>query len=112
MSIIAGFLGILLTLMLLKVFEDHQKMGQLKRGLAEEKEKNRKWMAQYSELLVRKSEETGIPAHTLEAVRYAMIHSHPDNGGKKEEFIVFAGCYNQLKLLQKQGGQNNGKHVF
>lgn len=112
MSIFIGFLGSFLTLMLLTAFENYRKTDRLKRELAAEKEEKRKWMALYGELRVRKAEETGIPEHTLEAVRYAMIHSHPDNGGKKEEFIVFAGCYNQLKLLQKQGGQNNGKHVF
>lgn len=33
----------------------------------------------------------------LEAVRYAMIHSHPDNGGDTEQFIKFKECYEKLK---------------
>lgn len=37
-----------------------------------------------------------IPDNTLEAVRYAMIHSHPDNGGDTEQFIKFKEVYDRL----------------
>ncbi|AXF52279.1 MAG: DnaJ domain-containing protein [Caudoviricetes sp.] len=32
-----------------------------------------------------------------EAVRYAMVKAHPDNGGKQEDFIRFQECYKRLK---------------
>ncbi len=32
----------------------------------------------------------------LEAVRYAMKHAHPDNGGNAEDFIKFNKCYEEL----------------
>lgn len=33
----------------------------------------------------------------LDAVRYAMIRAHPDNGGKEEDFIKFRQVYEKLK---------------
>lgn len=33
----------------------------------------------------------------LEAVRYAMIKSHPDNNGKQEDFIKFKKLYDSLQ---------------
>lgn len=32
----------------------------------------------------------------IDAVRYAMKHSHPDNGGNVEDFIKFKKCYEEL----------------
>lgn len=32
----------------------------------------------------------------IDAVRYAMKHSHPDNGGNTEDFIRFQKCYEEL----------------
>lgn len=32
-----------------------------------------------------------------EAVRYAMLKSHPDNGGKQEDFIKFRKLYETIK---------------
>lgn len=37
-----------------------------------------------------------IPKDTIEAVRYAMKHAHPDNGGNAEDFIRFQKCYKEL----------------
>lgn len=37
-----------------------------------------------------------IPKGTIEAVRYAMIHNHPDNGGSSEKFILYKNCYDRL----------------
>ena len=34
---------------------------------------------------------------TLDAIRYAVIKSHPDNGGNKEDFIRFNECYKAMK---------------
>lgn len=38
-----------------------------------------------------------IPIGTLEAVKYAMNKSHPDNGGKQEDFIKLRKIYEELK---------------
>lgn len=32
----------------------------------------------------------------IDAVRYAMKHAHPDNGGNAEDFIRFQKCYEEL----------------
>jgi len=37
-----------------------------------------------------------IPQDTIEAVKYAMKHAHPDNGGNEEDFIKFKKCYEKL----------------
>ncbi len=37
-----------------------------------------------------------IPKDTVEAVKYAMKHAHPDNGGNTEDFIKFKKCYEEL----------------
>lgn len=38
-----------------------------------------------------------LPDGTLEAVKYAMNKSHPDNGGNQEDFIKFRKLYEDLK---------------
>lgn len=37
-----------------------------------------------------------IPPNTIQAVKYAMKHAHPDNGGNAEEFMKFQKCYEEL----------------
>ncbi len=37
-----------------------------------------------------------ISKDTVDAVRYAMKHAHPDNGGNAEDFIRFKKCYEDL----------------
>lgn len=50
----------------------------------------------------QKSKPTEIPKGTIEAVRYAMIHSHPDNGGSSEKFILYKECYEKLTKGMKK----------
>ena len=38
-----------------------------------------------------------IPDGTVEAVKYAVKCSHPDNGGNEKDFIKFKKCYDALK---------------
>ena len=38
-----------------------------------------------------------IPRGTIEAVKYAVKHSHPDSGGDENDFIKFKKCYDALK---------------
>lgn len=46
----------------------------------------------------REEESTNrsIPQGTISAVRYAMKHAHPDNGGNAEDFVRFKKCYEEL----------------
>ena len=37
-----------------------------------------------------------IPKGTTQAVKDAMVRSHPDNGGKQEDFIMYRRAYNIL----------------
>lgn len=43
-----------------------------------------------------KFSSTPIPKGVIEAVKYAMKHAHPDNGGNPEDFIRFQKCYEEL----------------
>lgn len=56
------------------------------------------YKAAYMELnkTSQKRKQIEIPKGTIEAVRYAMIHNHPDNGGNAEKFILYKNCYDKL----------------
>lgn len=41
-----------------------------------------------------------IPEGTIDAIKYAMIKSHPDNGGKQEDFIRFRKLYEELRGMK------------
>lgn len=45
---------------------------------------------------IRRDKPIEIPKGTIEAVRYAMIQNHPDNGGEAEKFILYKRCYDKL----------------
>ncbi len=52
---------------------------------------------QIDELLkMRVKGDRNIPPGTIQAVKYAMKHAHPDNGGNVEDFIKFKKCYEEL----------------
>lgn len=40
--------------------------------------------------------KSNISKDEIDAVRYAMKHAHPDNGGNAEDFIRFKKCYEEL----------------
>ena len=48
-------------------------------------------------LKMRGSHTFIIDEDTKAAIRYAMIHSHPDKGGKQEDFIRFHSLYEKIK---------------
>lgn len=50
----------------------------------------------YRKLYGRASNAPHIPQDTIDAVRYAMKKSHPDNGGNAEDFVRFKKCYEEL----------------
>lgn len=42
------------------------------------------------------SAKKSVSQDEIDAVRYAMKHAHPDNGGNAEDFIKFQKCYEDL----------------
>ncbi len=44
----------------------------------------------------RTNNNSNFPPGTIQAVKYAMKHAHPDNGGNAEDFIRFQKCYEEL----------------
>lgn len=46
--------------------------------------------------MMEESAHMNIPQDTISAVRYAMKHAHPDNGGSAEDFVRFKKCYEEL----------------
>lgn len=38
----------------------------------------------------------GVSNEIIDAVKFAMKHAHPDNGGNSEDFIKFKHCYDEL----------------
>ena len=47
---------------------------------------------------LRKTENSNIvPREIQDAVKYAMVHSHPDNGGSAAEFDKYRKLYNKIK---------------
>lgn len=50
----------------------------------------------YRNVYGRTSQTPQISQDTIDAVRYAMKKSHPDNGGNAEDFVRFKKCYEEL----------------
>ncbi len=50
----------------------------------------------YRKLHGRTNNTPQISKDTVDAVRYAMKHAHPDNGGSAEDFVRFKKCYEEL----------------
>lgn len=44
----------------------------------------------------RISDNSNVSPDTIQAVKYAMKHAHPDNGGNTDDFIRFQKCYEEL----------------
>lgn len=53
----------------------------------------------YTSLLMKpnKSKSTPMASEIQEAIHYAMLKAHPDNGGKQEDFIKFRNLYERVK---------------
>lgn len=47
---------------------------------------------------MRKNDNNNVlQSEIYEAVKYAMVHSHPDNGGKSDDFIKFSKLYQSIQ---------------
>lgn len=60
-------------------------------------EENKNLEREILKLKMRSSYTFIIDEDTKAAIRYAMIHSHPDKGGKEEDFIRFHSLYEKIK---------------
>lgn len=47
-------------------------------------------------LKMKTIQNPSISPNTIQAVKCAMKHAHPDNGGNAEDFIKFQKCYEEL----------------
>ena len=45
--------------------------------------------------------QKSIPDSTIDAVKYAVKKSHPDNGGNSDDFIRFKRCLDELEKLSE-----------
>lgn len=54
---------------------------------------------EYTSLLMKpdNSKSTPIAPDIQEAIHYAMLKAHPDNGGKQEDFIKFRNLYERVR---------------
>ena len=86
---------------------DFKSSEELRRGLKAENERirNELWCVRDRNDQLRKTiercEKTKISSPpitkgVIEAVKYAMKHAHPDNGGNAEDFIRFQNCHEEL----------------
>lgn len=55
--------------------------------------------------------KTASRGDIMDAVRYAVIKSHPDNGGNTDDFVKFNQCYKELKKKEREP-QNNDDFIF
>lgn len=53
-------------------------------------------LSAFRESFIKENNST-IDSNVKEAVRYAMLKSHPDNGGKSEDFVKFRNLYERMK---------------
>lgn len=53
-------------------------------------------LSAFRESFIKENNST-IDSNVKEAVRYAMLRSHPDNGGKSEDFVKFRKLYERMK---------------
>lgn len=96
-SVIAVILGVRLLLEIMKngALEDALYIERRKRAMAEYVLAE----AKFRETAIKTSINQGkVSQDVKEAVHYAMVHAHPDNGGKQEDFIRFRKCYEQINV--------------
>lgn len=73
-----------------RIQSEIMKNAELYRIVMEVNEKERENLFKYT------GGNRNIPQGTVEAVKYAMKHAHPDNGGDAEDFMKFQKVYKEL----------------
>lgn len=100
-NIVIFFLSLLTIQLMYQIVKMRLEIKSLKadKELAEELANRRllKYKMTFDRLIKEaQSKSVKIPKGTIEAVRYAMIHNHPDNSGSAEKFILYKKCYDEL----------------
>lgn len=90
----AGIISALLIILSVCVMRIKSQAKELKR-LGEELKTSRMTLEIYK-ATCQQARGYVIPKGTIDAVKYAMIHNHPDNGGNIEKFILYRKCYESL----------------
>ena len=80
-------------------FRNYLKTEKENAGLKEENRRLTLLSASLREAFIMADSTKNISAepNIKEAVRYAMLKSHPDNGGKSEDFVKFRKLYERMK---------------
>ena len=94
-SVVAVILGIRLLLEMKKNDDLELKLlrGIYERGLLEREVSQLK----FNEVaLMTAIHQIKVSPDIKDAVHYAMVHAHPDNGGNQEDFIRFRKCYEKM----------------
>lgn len=73
--------------------DDHRRTEELMFQYKKEAERYEK---KYINATIRPNVSNVYNQEILEAVKYARIKSHPDNGGTMDDFVKFNECYNKL----------------
>lgn len=90
-------LFIIMSCMIIVLISKYSKCRIEREGLKSRVELQSRYIAIYQAEL-RKTENSNIvPREIQDAVKYAMVHSHPDNGGSAAEFDKYRKLYNKIK---------------
>lgn len=89
--------------LLILVLEYRSKIKELERQKAFIERSRDRWEKYYRDYIQTLESKTfgnycnsNFSQDTIEAVKFAMKHAHPDNGGNSEDFIKFKHCYDEL----------------
>lgn len=96
-SVIAGILGARFLLEMKKndVLEYELSIEKRRRKLLE----SEVLQLRFNEMAFRTAmSQIKVSPDIKDAVHYAMVHAHPDNGGKQEDFIKFRKCYERINF--------------
>lgn len=107
-DVFANVVGAVVGLLLVIILRQREKIQKLENDKSRIEHSNRIFenmyrnqisilQGQIDRLLKMKTiQNPNIPPNTIQAVKYAMKHAHPDNGGNVEDFMKFQKCYEEL----------------
>lgn len=95
------FVLLIVTFFTARKYKDKYEIEVLNSRSAQQEAAKYKIIAQEYLKKLNNLESNGVlgnmQTQILEAVKYAVIKSHPDNGGNTEDFIRFNECYKKLR---------------
>lgn len=96
------FISVIAVILGVRLFLEMKKNDDLWLELIIEEHKRRVLEREFSQLRFNEMafrtamNQIKVSPDIKDAVHYAMVHAHPDNGGKQEDFIKFRKCYEQI----------------